>query len=399
LAAITRSADMSNFVAMTTAPDYLLRFKKIGLFMADQIGWPLVGLTLFGLWGIFKVSKKVFPFLVLGLVFNLLVVLWAAEFDPRNYDMVNYLAPFTALVLLIGVAGCLYIIRIKIMTSHASIMMTVLVGAFVYVGANDNIEKADLSEVRGPDLISMAVVRDVPPGSILMVAEDDLLLPMWYRAYVDSSARQIDVLSPGAMLNPAYRKQLMVNYPHLNFPADFDSDLRGKAEEWAKEICRLNAPEKDIYVQFGVPGIRHDEIVPQGIVFRYVGPGYDIRFDPEFYQRHVDVTMAMVEGCENESRTVDFTGRWIFTLGVYYERHGFHDKSWQLFKQALAIDRESIDLRLHLATALANAKRFKEALKYLSDALEIDSQDPNCLRLGKGILKAMNKEKVVAQND
>lgn len=399
LAAITRSADMSDFAALTAAPDYLLRLKKIGLFMADQIGWPLIGLLLFGFWGIYKISKKIFPFILLAVVFNLAVVLWAADFDPRNYDMVNYLAPLLGLVLIISTAGFLYIIRIKIVTGHASVITAVLAGAFVFVGVSDNIVKADLSNVRGPDLISMAVIHDVPDGSILMAAEDDLLLPLWYRAYVDSSAHKIDVLSPGAMLNPAYRRQLMTNYPHLIFPDGFDGEQQGKADDWAREICRLNLNERDIYLQFGVPGFKHDEIVPHGVVFKYVGDDSRVTFDTNFYQKHLDIIAAMVEGCENDSRTVDFTGRWVFTLGVYYERFGQHEIAWKLFKQSLAIDRESIDLRLHLATALARAKRYKEALKYLSDALEIDSQDADCLRLGRSILNAMKREGAIAQND
>ncbi|PKK84070.1 MAG: hypothetical protein CVT49_05460 [candidate division Zixibacteria bacterium HGW-Zixibacteria-1] len=399
LAAITRSSDMADFAAMTAAPDYLLRLKRIGMFMADQIGWPLIGLTLFGLWGIFKISRKVFPFVLLAVLFNLAVVLWTAEFDPHNYDLVNYLAPLLGLVLIVSMAGFLYIMRLKILTSHASVMMTLLVGAFGYFAATDNFARADLSNVRGPDLISKAIIQNVPTGSILLVAEDDLLLPMWYRAYVDSTACRIDILSPGAMLNPAYRKQLTINYPDLHFPEDFTGDFAGKADEWARAICRLNADQKDIYLQFGVPGIKHDEIVPHGIVFKYVGENQDVAFDKNFYEEHVELMTLMTDGCENESLTAEFTGRWIFTLGVYFERHGYSDISWQLFKRALALDKESIDLRLHLASALAKAKRYKESLKYLSDALEIDSQDPNCLKLAKSILDAMNREGAVAQND
>ncbi|MEW5922992.1 MAG: DUF2723 domain-containing protein [Candidatus Zixiibacteriota bacterium] len=399
LAAITGSSDLTDLVAFKTGSDYLMRLKQIGVYMADQIGWPLVGLTLFGLWGVFKVSRKAFPIILLALLFNLALVLWIGDFNPHNYDFVNYLAPLLGLVLIISMAGFLYIMRIKILTNHASIMMTLLAGAFVYFAATDNLARADLSKVHGPDMISRAVVQDVPPGSILFVAEDDLLLPMLYHACVDSTASRIAILSTDALTNPSYRRQLTANYPDLHFPENFTSDESGKNDEWTRAICLLNADEREVYLQFGVPGIKYNEIVPHGIVFKYVGEGQDISEDKDFYERHVELMTRIIDGCENESQTAGFTGRWIFTIGVYYERVGLSDISWQLFKKALALDMESIELRLHLASALAKAKRYKESLKYISDALEIDSQNQECLKLGKSVLDAMNKESELARKE
>lgn len=396
LAAITRWSDMSNLSAMIAAPDYLLQLKKIGFYLAAQIGWPLIGLLLFGLWGIYKVSKKLFWFFPLAILCNLVIVLWAADFDHRNYDMVNYLAPLIGLILTVSVAGIMYILRMKIASGRVSLYLTVLIGLFIYVGVEKNLAGADLSEVTGPDEICREVLNQLPASSILMVAEDDLLLPMWYRAYVDSTAHEIDILSPGAMVNPAYRKQLMVNYPHVNFPDGFSDDSPGKPAALAADICRLNAADRDIYLQFGVPGIGHNQIVPAGILFRYVGDSSASVFDKGIYKKHLHLAERLLEGNHRETRTVDFTGRWLFSLGVYYQRIGFNDIAWKLFDVALDVDRQSIDLRLHLATALARAKRYKEALKYLADALEIDSQDPDCLRLGQHIIKAIEAQKTVA---
>lgn len=399
LSAVTGVSDLSDLAAFRTGSEYLIRLKHVGVYMADQIGWPLLGLTLFGFWGIFKISRKIFPFMLLALLFNLAMVLWLADFNPHNYNLVNYLAPLLGLVLIISVAGFMYIMRIKILTNHTSVMMTLLVGAFVYFAVADNITRADLSGVNGPDLISEAVIQDVAPGSILLVADDNLLLPMLYHANVGSSASQIDILSSGALTNPSYRRQLTAHYPDLHFPENFTSDDVGKTDDWTRALCQLNVDSKDIYLQYGVPGIKYNEIIPHGIVFQYVGEGQELDSNNVSYERHVDLMTRMTEGCENEAQTADFTGRWIFTIGVYYERLGLSDISWGLFKKALALDKESIDLRLHLAKALANAKRYKESLKYISDALEIDSQDQECLKLGRAVLEAMQREKALAQNE
>jgi hypothetical protein len=201
------------------------------------------------------------------------------------------------------------------------------------------------------------------------------------------------------MVHPTYRKQLTVNYPDLVYPDDFTGGQRGKPARLAAEICRLNADRHDIFVQFGVPGIEHTDVVPHGLLFAYV-KDREISDSPrDVYGVHVQVADGMLEGASSEIRTVDFTGRWLFALGVYYDRVGNAENAWKLFGRALEIDKGSIDMRLRLATALANAKRYKEALKYLADALEIDSKNPDCLKLGQSIINAIGEQEAVARND
>jgi hypothetical protein len=396
LAALTRSGDMASFSEMLKAPDYFLRLKKIGLFMAGQIGWPLLGLWLIGLVGIHKISRRFSLFFFLAILSNLGVVLWAADFDPKNYDMVNYLAPLTAIVLIIGSAGILYLLRKKVATSRALIFFSVFAGIFLFVGVEKNFPRADMSQVTGPDIISYEVLNNLPPDAIVLTAEDDLLLPLWYGAYVDSIAQGISILSPGAMVNPAYRKQLTVNYPYLAYPPGFADDSAGQPDSLARELCRLNSSDRDICVQFGVPGISHAELVPDGILFRFVGPDHKAGFDENIYRRHLELADKMLAGNPLEARTIDFTGRWLFTIGVYYDRIGKGDIAWQLFNKALAVDASSIDMRIRLASALAKAGRYTEALKFVAQALDIDSQDQTSLELGQKIVEAIEKQKAIA---
>jgi hypothetical protein len=395
-AALTRASDFKVISEMTRAADYILRIKKIGFFVSGQIGWPLIILALPGLFGLWKISRKLFLFFPLALICNLAIVLWAADFDYRNYDLVNYLAPFVAVILLCGVAGMLYIMRMKMPTGHVSVLMTVLIGAFIYVAAPGNYNKADMSKVHGPDIISQAILKNVPRGSVIMVAEDGLLLPLWYSAYADSTADSLYILSPGAMHNRAYRQQLTVNYPDLNYPSDFTDDRPVSPDSLAIQLCRLNAQKRSIYVQFGVPGIGYNELVPDGILYRYVGSEQSRDNTGEDHLKHLVVVQQMLAGNPAEARTVEFCGQWLFTQGVYYERAGKGEIAWELFKRALDVDRESIDMRIRLASALALAGNYKAALQYIAQALEIDSQDPHALELGQSIIRAMNAKEAVA---
>jgi hypothetical protein len=397
--AITRSSDMTNFSQMTAAPDYLMRLKKIGFYSADQIGWPLIGMALFGLWGIYKISRKLFLYFPLAILGNMAIVLWAADFTPRNYDMVNYLSPLFGLILIIGVAGMLYLLRFRIAALQSSIAITALIGVFAYFAIGKNMPIADMSHLDGPEVIAQNVVKNLPQGSLLIAAEDDLLLPLWYSAYVDSSAGNIRIISAGGMNNAKYRKQLTINYPDLAYPADFTNDLPGQPDSLTAQLCRLNVRNRDVYIQYGAPGVDFASIEPSGLLFKYVGSNTKPIVEKESYKTHISMMEKLVAKNPHEAMTLDFAGRWLFNTAVYFERIDQVEIAWQLFNKALSIDKQNIDMRIRLAAALARAGKLKEALQYISQALEIDPNDKNSLELGRHIVKALEKQRTVAAND
>ena len=81
--------------------------------------------------------------------------------------------------------------------------------------------------------------------------------------------------------------------------------------------------------------------------------------------------------------------------GIPLEIIGF----WSPKNENLNIDKENIDMRVRLASALARSGKVREALQYVSQALELDPNDPNSLQLGKQLLKVMEKKGAVAANE
>ncbi|SYZ74170.1 membrane hypothetical protein [Candidatus Zixiibacteriota bacterium] len=400
VAAITRSSDLSNISQITLAPDYAQRLRQLGQFMQGQIGWPFIGLALLGFIGVYKISRRHFLFFPLAVIGNLAVVLWAADFNPRNFDLINYLAPVTALILIISAAGILYLLRTRVVAAQASIAVAILAAAYFYISWSNNYSRADLSRVEAPDILSHEIVRTVPPGSLLIVAEDDVLLPLWYSAYADSTASGVAVVSAGAMINPKYRQQLFVNFPSLIYPANFNNDQPGKADLLAAALCKLNSSDRAVYVQFGAPGIKAAEVIPAGIIFKYVGNNHPgIQVDTAGYKAHLKFAADLLAGNPSEVRTIDFVGRWLFNAAVYYDRVNRPEIAWKLFNRALDVDKENVDMRIRLASALAKGGKYKEALQYISQALEIDPNNKVSLELGHRIVQAIEKKGPVAVND
>ena len=398
-AAITRSSDLANFSQLTIAPDYIARLRKLGIFSAGQIGWPLIGLALVGFFGIFKISRRLFLYFPLAILGNLAIVLWAADFTPLNYDLVNYLAPLFAVILIVSIAGVLYLMRYRIAVAQSSIVVTALVGIFIYFSAEKNSGMADLSRVDGPEVMAHQAVKGIPSGSILIAAEDDFLLPLWHIAYADSTANNIKIISAGGMINAKYRKQLTINYPDLIYPSGFTNDLPGQADSLTAQLCRLNAPNRDVYIQFGAPGIDFTMIEPSGILFKYLPLGKKPFVDKDCYKANLAFMESLVNKNPSEMITREFAARWLFNTAVYYDHINTPETAWLLFNKALSIDKDNIDMRIRLAAALARAGKLKEALQYISQALEIDPNDKNSLELGRHIVKAIEKRQAVAANE
>ena len=63
-----------------------------------------------------------------------------------------------------------------------------------------------------------------------------------------------------------------------------------------------------------------------------------------------------------------------------------------LFHKALEFDSKNIEYHLYLAAYLAKSKQYKEALKLINDALELDSNHHLSKELGRRIMKSMEDD-------
>ncbi|MCX6827405.1 MAG: DUF2723 domain-containing protein [candidate division Zixibacteria bacterium] len=378
-------------ILIPTASEYFLRLKKIVLFMASQIGWPLMAIVLFGLWGIFGISRKLFLFFPLAIMGGLAYLLWILDFNPRDYDLVGHLASLTGLILIISSAGFLYLLRLKITAGQASLLMTVLIGIFIYLAAGNNYGRADLSQVTGPEILSREIAKEIPAGGLLLVADDNFFYPMLYSSLEIKRSSQISVIGVKKLSNPTYRQWLKRVYSAITYPRVFLNDSLGHTDELVMLLCNLNAAGHPIYLQGEVPGIDASEIEPSGILFRYVGKKHSVRINKDSQQSYLALAAQLLQGNSRELQTIDFVSRWLFETGLYYEKINNPEAAWQLFNRALAIDVENIEMRYLLAVGLAHAGRFKEALQFVSTALEIVPADQKILKLGRHIIKEQEK--------
>jgi len=379
--------------------EYLLRLKKILSFIAGEISWFLIGLIFVGLWGTFRASKRIFPFFPLAIIGSLIWLVWFGKFDIRNYAMISYPAILIASILMVMTVGMLYLIRLKIQAVPSSLYVTICFLPLIYAAADSNYDIANKSEFNVPKFISEQILKGVPDGSLVIVENENLLRPLMYHISQEPDKGKISILSSEALGRLACRERAMEMYPWLIFPKGFKTASAGQLGNQIRNLCRLNLPYRDIYVQFGIDGIDPKNVKPAGVMFRYVPVYKERKKDIYAYRFHLKMAEQIVAKRCNDPTAVKILGQWLFSAGLYYEQRGNDITAWRLYDRALTIDRESTEIRVLLADRLARNGRYKKALKLISDALEIDSDDPAIMELGRRLEYELKNREEIAVSD
>ncbi|MFH2036354.1 MAG: hypothetical protein ABIJ45_08125, partial [Candidatus Zixiibacteriota bacterium] len=88
-----------------------------------------------------------------------------------------------------------------------------------------------------------------------------------------------------------------------------------------------------------------------------------------------------------------------FDLGDYHDNFGLQNIAEQLYERAIKVNEQSIDLRLQFAARLARHKKYKEALKYIADVLDLDPQNSMAIKMGQKIVKELENQNILVQSE
>ncbi len=379
--------------------EYLLRLKKILNFIAGEVNWLSISLILIGLWGTFKASKRIFPFFPLAIFGSLGWLVWFGKFDMRNYEMISYPAILIGLILIVMTVGLLYLVRLKLQAGPSSLYVALCFFPLIYATADKNYNIADKSEFNDPKFMSEQILKGVPDGSLVIIENENLLQPLLHHVSQESDKGKISVLSSQAMSNQDYRKLVMGIYPWLTFPTGFKTAPADQLSNQIYNLCRLNLPSRDIYVQFGIDGIDSKDVKPAGVMFLY-SPAYKHRKkDIYAYRFHLKMAERIIAHKCNDPMAIKVLGQWLFNAGSYFEQRGDDVTAWRLYDRALTIDQAGTEIRVLLADRLARDGHYKKALKLISDALDIDSDDPAIMELGRRLEFELKNSEEIAVTD
>lgn len=378
-------------------PMYLERLKALTYIVAEQIEWPMLALSLFGMIGLFQLSRKIFWFFFWGFLFNLGFAVWFNGYYGGGFDAINLLAPMVTLLLIFAMAGTLYLMRTRIIANKSSLYMALIAGVFIYGSVTNNWFKGDLSEADGPDQISKAILGQLPEDALLVVRDRNLIQPLWYNAYVTGSRNDLAIVSSEEISEPQKRKEIMEKFPQLIYNDNFLADDSIYNDYYAADLCWRNSDQHDVYIQYGVYGFDHRHVTPEGLLYRYIGLDTNRVYPAPDMELHYSLIDRIISDSLLDLNTREVVARWLFLTGLYCDNTGGKNKAWDAYNRALSIDMRNTEMRLRMAGSLASAGKYREALKYVSDALAIDPQNSRILDLGRRIVDRMKKSEMASK--
>ncbi len=379
--AITRTGEDYLPATANAKADYLARAVAMAKFIFEQTG----GLVLIGLAMalVFAVRERLWGLITLLTVsvLGFAITLWAADFSPANFDIVAYSATGLIPLILIAFYGIYRIILHFKDRRRIELIACAVCGLLVFFQFSGNLYASDLAGTRGPDRLAGIILDAAPRDAILVVNEDDVLLPLWYHCYALGERPDLTVVSTGALYRPSYRDELRCLYPALKFPAAMNEYKINNLGQALAAFCRMNG-SRPIMVQYGTPGIGADQLEFDGFLFRYVdsaaapGPASG---------RELMALLDSISSGATDLLTKEFTARTAFNLGVYFERVGDGKSAYQLFQYAVQTDDSNPDYLLRLGVAFYKAGKYTEAVMLLDQAIKTGDGCPEAESLLKKI--------------
>ena len=365
LQSITRTGEDYLPSVPAPAPDYFKRAEKLAAFVFDQTGvLILLGLAA-GLFVAVRKKQKALLMLALLIPPGFAITVWAADFRLLNFDIVAYSALPLILIIAAAFYGLAYLAARVTELGRLGRLIPMVFILMVFFQFSGNLYSADLSGSAGPDRTAAIILEEAPPNAILLLNEDNIVLPLWYHCLALNKRLDVAVISAGALYRPTYRNELRVLYPHLNYPEEFGTYKIENLGSAIASFCKLNENWRPIMVQFGVPGIAAADLIPQGFLFRYAPDGARDELSVKY---PLPALLDYIADGATDLLTKDFIARTAFNYGVYFDRVGHTESAFDFFEYAVSADSDNPNYMLQLGIAFLNGGRLKEALMMLEGA-------------------------------
>ncbi len=373
---ITRSGE--DYLPQNAIPqaDYFDRFKNLSIFVFDQTGGLIIVGCIFAIFLAVKRRNRTVYYLFGTSLTGFAVTVWAADFRLYNFDIVAYAAIPLVLLIALAFLGLYYAVqrlRDKPHIARYAPLIFILMAFFEFYG---NLYAADLSATSGPDVLAESILQHAPANAIVIVNEDDIVLPLWYHCYALGKRPDIAIISAGALYRPDYRRQVRQNYPNLIYPESFKNRIIKDLPSSLIEFYGANG-NRPIQVQFGTPGFNVEKLYPDGFLFRYTEQGIESRPQAD----EIAHIYEAVAGTATDLLTKEFLGRNSFNTGIYFEHLGMPDEAYLFFQYAIEIDDNNPDYLLRLGIAFLDAGRTDDAVALLIQATETGNGCPEAEKI------------------
>jgi len=363
-------------------------------FFTHQFTIYLIGFGLIGAFSLFKKQLKLFIFLALILVINILHSLF--YHIPNIQD--HYLPAFIIMAIWIGY-GIQSLIYYKRWEGRRYFLLSTFYPLFLLLPIIPLIvhyKYSDRSQYYFASDLVRNIFTPIEEKSIIFLETDDTAFPVWYIHYVEQKAlKTIFIDVPFLAVHyDWYARTLKEKYQDLDFSFKFHDMLGLKTKELEKirkerifNIISNNINSHSIYKLYDTSLTNKYSLIPQGIFCQVL----EKDIDKEELEKKMDKHKRFLcRGILNEKivkdeRTQDLISRYpqtYYNIGSFYFERKRYEEAMENFKQALKIDPKYFHARYGLGLAYKYKGMYSKSLHEFKEILKLE---PNFAKAYYGI--------------
>jgi hypothetical protein len=277
-------------------------------------------------------SRRLGGFFGLLLLGNLLSTA-LMRFDVRNPDAHGYLQLSHAIGVVLAALVVIRVVEglreVSIRPRARALRLVVASGLTLAAAAGiarqlDTFsERSDLQQLHAPDLVEDAVLREAPPGALLLASYYSMLFQHWYAQMVEGRRPDVTVVQQSfdAKMHGGvpYTEAMRRRYPR--WAPVFDAYLRDRAFP-VREVLALAAHEPVLLEPELDPPLPPEALLGRGPLFRVAGPGSEPPSPPALIAHWQDLYESMAGRGDDMEETEALLLWTHFRAATMYLRQG-----------------------------------------------------------------------------
>lgn len=364
-------------------------FIHITQFFSHQFTLYLVWIGIVGMILLFKQKRKIFIFLALLVLTDIL--------HSIRYTIINiedYYIPSFAIFAVFSGYGLLNIINY--FKKFLSPYPLLLLGLLPIIPYNLHLFYNNQSQHFFAYDYKTNILKHLKPNAILFTEDDNIGFTLWYLCYCEKERQDIDLLSTIFIQYDWYAKQ--IKHLHPDYPIPLPEARSGEIITRIKlnNIIHNNIKSRPIYVFSDVWVDKKYGLVPEGMCWRVLEhPVDNRRMYEELEKNKIEFKIrgldASIHKDWREEAIINNYANSYSTYGGIYGNMGNYDKAIIELQKALELDPKSANAHYNLGIAYKIIGRTNEAIEEFNKAIKLDPNNISAKQALQSINHPHNK--------
>ncbi len=307
---------------------------------------------------------------------TVVLVLWAAPYNPLNLDLIGYFLPCLAmLAVAVGVFVVRAVAYVRARMPGIGARSRVAFG-FVSIGlvlgwptAGVIASRHSFGLSHGAGELVRALALSLPRNAVVIASGDNLLGALTYAQTVEKVRPDLIVVASGALRHPFYRARTVAALPPALRP-DWDVEQLWDVDTWTRHVgswLTTLPPSTRLFSPYdNIPGLQATHLTPAGYLYAWVDPPAE-----PVWSHALSFWQSAPYAYLSDPVAREQLAQWTFNFGSFALKRGQDDIGWEAFLAALDLMPEQPEMYYLLGQALAGSGRVDDARAMFSAAANL----------------------------